>query len=108
MPRTRTVGNSFTLDRNRRPHFYKKGTRVHILGTDAPIDSYTRMPGADFDTRHGNHSFGIAVGHACATAVNGWIAEFGPKPDTEELCLFVTFTSFEIIVEVSDANKWEG
>lgn len=108
MPKTRNGIKSFVLDRNRRPHWYRKGTRVAVVGTDINVDALNRVPGASaaFDHRR-ERSFGFQVGDACAAAVNVWIGEFGPRPDVEELCLFVTFTSFEVLVEVSDAMKWD-
>jgi hypothetical protein len=96
-----------TLTRNRRPHWYKKGTRVHVVTTEANIDMLDRQSTAMMDTFRPATSYGMQVGNAVAAAINSWMGEFGPKPPAEELCLFISFTTFEIVVEVSDANRHE-
>lgn len=90
------------LTRNRRPHLYRKGTRVHVVAIDADISAIDRRRGAPTAG-----ALDKQVGSAVAAAVNGWMGEFGPKPTAEEMCLFISFTTFQIVVEVSDANAHE-
>lgn len=72
---------------------YPKGTRISIARVDLP-GSATKVTGRMRPIAY--------VHQAIDRAAKNWVDEFKEYPDWEGMFFTVAFTTFEVIVEVSD------
>lgn len=81
--------------KNTRPYLFPAGTKVTFIELDFDVSSFDRARGATTMTA-------TEIGAAVSAAINAYVADHGSKPPAEDMFVTVAFTSFSILVEVSD------